>query len=67
MVAVNAEFSEDEEIAADLMRDHGARMIERADGVWRNGKWTDFDPVRPPDVIGGSGRPGAADVTGTRA
>lgn len=67
MVAVNTEFSEDEEIAVDLMRDHGARMIERADGMWRNGRWTDFDPVRPPDVIGGSEHSGAADVTGTRA
>ena len=26
-------------------------MIERADGSWRNGKWADFDPVRPPDII----------------
>ena len=34
--------------AVDLLRDHGARMIERADGTWRNGKWADFDPVRPP-------------------
>lgn len=53
MVAVSTEFSEDEEIAIDLMRDHGARMIERADGVWRNGKWTDFDPVRSPDIVEG--------------
>lgn len=67
MVAVNTEFAEDEEIAVDLMRDHTARMIERADGVWRNGKWTDFDPVRPPDVIGGSAHAGAAGATGTPA
>jgi hypothetical protein len=51
MVAVNTDSSEDEELAIDLLRDHGARMIERADGMWRNGKWEDFDPVRPPDVI----------------
>ncbi len=51
MVAVNAEFSEDEEIAIDLLGEHGARMIECANGAWRNGKWMDFDPVRPPDVV----------------
>ncbi len=51
MVAVNAEMSEDEEVAVDLLRDHGARLIERAEGVWRDGKWTDFDPVRAPDVV----------------
>jgi phage tail tape-measure protein len=51
MVAVNAEASEDEECAIDLLREHHPRMIERADGVWRNGKWADFDPVRPPDVV----------------
>lgn len=51
MVAVNTETSEDEEIAVQLMRDRGAQMIERADGAWHNGKWVDFDPVRPPDII----------------
>jgi hypothetical protein len=51
MVAVNAETADDEELAIDLLRDHGARMIERADGAWRNGRWADFDPVRPPEVI----------------
>ena len=51
MVAVNAEFGEDEEVAVDLMRDAGAKMIERADGAWRDGRWTDFDPVRPPQVV----------------
>jgi hypothetical protein len=51
MVAVNAEASEDEECAIDLLRGHRARMIERADGLWRDGKWADFDPVRPPDVV----------------
>jgi hypothetical protein len=51
MVAVNTEFNEDEEVAVDLMRVSGARMIERAVGDWRNGRWTDFDPVRPPQVV----------------
>jgi hypothetical protein len=51
MVAVNAEASEDAECAIDLLREHHPRMIERAEGSWRNGKWADFDPVRPPDVV----------------
>jgi hypothetical protein len=51
MVAVNADSAEDEEIAIDLFRDRGAQMIERADGAWHGGKWVDFDPVRPPDII----------------
>lgn len=51
MVAVNTDSPEDEEVATGLLRTHGARMIERADGSWRNGKWADFDPVRAPDVI----------------
>jgi hypothetical protein len=51
MLAVPAEMDEDEEVAVDLMREAGARMIERADGTWENGHWTDFDPVSPPQVI----------------
>lgn len=51
MVAVNADSAEDEEIAVDLLRERGAQMIERAVGAWHNGKWVDFDPVRPPDII----------------
>jgi hypothetical protein len=51
MVAVHAGSKEDEALAIDVLHDHGARMIERADGAWRNGKWADFDPVRAPDVI----------------
>ena len=31
----------------------GAWQIERTDGTWANGEWADFDPVRPPHLIGG--------------
>jgi hypothetical protein len=51
MVAVSTEFEEDQEVAVGLMRDAGARMIERAEGAWRDGHWSDFDPVRPPQII----------------
>ena len=51
MVAVNADSGEHEEVAIDLLRVGGARIIERAQGSWREGKWVDFDPVRDPDII----------------
>jgi len=51
MVAVHAQSSEEQDRAVAVMHDHCARMIERADGAWRNGKWADFDPVRPPHVV----------------
>ena len=50
MVAVNTEAQNDE-LAVGVLRSSAARMIERAEGAWRNGKWVDFDPVRPPDVV----------------
>ena len=51
MVAVNAGTPEDCEVAIDVLRERGARMIERAQGEWRGGKWADFDPVRVPDIV----------------
>ena len=51
MVAVNAGTPEDCEVAIDVLRERGARMIERAQGEWRGGKWIDFDPVRVPDIV----------------
>ncbi len=51
MVAVKAESPEYQEIAIDVLRDRGAKLIERAEGVWRDGKWTDFDPVSSPDIV----------------
>ena len=51
MVAVNADSAQDKDVAVSVLHDHGARMIERAEGAWRDGKWVDFDPVRPPDVL----------------
>jgi hypothetical protein len=50
MVAVNTEGQNDE-LAIGVLRGNAARMIERAEGAWRNGKWVDFDPVRPTDVV----------------
>jgi len=51
MVAVHAASQQQADRAVAVMHDLGARMIERADGAWRNGKWADFDPVRAPHVV----------------
>jgi hypothetical protein len=51
MLAVNTEFEEDEEVAIDLFRHRGARMVERADGQWVDGRWVDFNPIEPPRVV----------------
>ena len=49
-VSVDA-AGEDEERAIRIMRDHGARRIERAVGNWANGSWVDFDPRRTPQFV----------------
>ena len=33
------------------LRNAGAKDIEQAEGNWRNGDWSDFDPVRPPHLV----------------
>ena len=39
---------ENQDLAAQLLRDAGAADIERASGQWHDGHWADFDPTRPP-------------------
>jgi hypothetical protein len=39
------------ERTAALLREHGAESIEQADGEWRDGDWTDFDPLKPPRLL----------------
>jgi len=51
MVAVNTEFEEDQEVAIGLLRHGGAKLVERAHGSWLDGRWVDFDPVAPPEVV----------------
>jgi len=52
MVAVKTHSADDAPRAIETMRKSGARFIERAKGLWRMGKWSDFDPVAPPrDVV----------------
>jgi hypothetical protein len=51
MVAVNAADQDAENNAIDILRAHGARQIERAEGLWEDGQWVDFDPRNSPDLI----------------
>ena len=37
-----------------ILEESGAHQIEQAEGTWENGAWTDFDPVSPPHLIGGT-------------
>ncbi|HET7731561.1 MAG TPA: hypothetical protein VFK48_16175 [Usitatibacter sp.] len=54
MIAVNVGAGT---IAADdvvrIFEECGAHQVERAEGTWSDGQWADFDPVRPPQLIGG--------------
>jgi hypothetical protein len=40
-----------EQKAIDALRDKGAADIERAKGKWKEGDWTDFDPVAKPHLV----------------
>jgi hypothetical protein len=55
LVAVNADAAG---IAAEdivrILEDCGAWQVERAEGLWAEGEWKDFDPVTMPHLVGGS-------------
>jgi hypothetical protein len=54
LIAVNADAagpSADDVVR--LFEECGARQIERTDGRWENGAWADFDPLSPPQLVGG--------------
>ncbi|MDR5819646.1 glycine zipper domain-containing protein [Caballeronia sp. LZ043] len=38
--------------AADALRAAGGVDIERASGRWKQGRWSDFDPLQPPHPVG---------------
>ena len=40
-----------EEIAIRILRETGAKDIERATGTWKDGEWKDFDPVAPVHLV----------------
>ena len=54
MIAVNVSGAgiAEEEIV-HIFEQSGAWQIERADGLWEDGEWKDFNVVSPPNLIGG--------------
>lgn len=51
LVAVHAGDAGDEGTVIRLLEAAGAHDIERAQGHWVAGRWTDFDPTRPPVLV----------------
>ncbi len=50
LVAVHAS-PETQMQAASTLRDAGGMEVERASGQWTNGRWSDFDALKPPRPI----------------
>lgn len=55
MVAVRADGL-DEAMVLDALRAAGAVDLEKNEGTWQDGEWTDFDPTRPPRLVQGTPR-----------
>ena len=51
VVAVRVDREGTREQAVRVLREHGAHEVERAEGLWANGTWSDFDPLHLPDRI----------------
>lgn len=47
MIAVCVDRAGTERLAIEALRANNARDLARAEGVWRDGSWRDFDPRRP--------------------
>ena len=47
MIAVCVDRADTEAVAVRVLRANNARDIGRAEGVWRDGSWRDFDPRQP--------------------
>src|SRR5258706_3759640 len=50
MLAANVPSPERRAVALEILLATGAKDIEAVDGLWRDGRWADFDPVKPPAV-----------------
>jgi len=54
LVAVNVDAAGiDEAQIVRFLEECGARQVERAEGQWLDGEWSDFDPTAPPMLVGG--------------
>jgi hypothetical protein len=51
MLSVRIGSPVDEQRVIDTLRKEGAADIERADGMWVDGDWADFDPVAKPRLV----------------
>ena len=51
MVAARVDREGTAEQALRVLREAGARDIERANGEWRDGSWQDFDPAKSANLI----------------
>ena len=51
LVAVQTRSVDDEQLVIGLLKKAGALEIERAQGHWRAGQWTDFDAIQPPVLV----------------
>ncbi|SAL17479.1 membrane protein [Caballeronia cordobensis] len=51
LVAVHV-APETQDQAATALREAGGLDIERASGRWKQGRWSDFDPLQPPHPVG---------------
>ena len=54
LVAVNVDAAgvADEQVVR-IFEECGAQQVEMADGLWEDGEWKDFNPVSPPNLVGG--------------
>lgn len=52
LVAVNASSTDvPQDRISRVLHEAGADPVERADGTWDQGRWADFDPLKPPRKI----------------
>ena len=51
ILSVRIAYPGNEERVIDVLRKEGAADIERAQGEWRDGDWSDFDPVASPRLV----------------
>ena len=58
LVAVHVS-QETQAMAATVLRESGGIEIEKASGRWKQGRWSDFDPLQPPHPVGEFAQPRA--------
>lgn len=51
VIAVRIDDAADEGRVIEVLKAENASHIEKAEGVWRDGRWEDFDPVEAPRLL----------------